>query len=207
MSITYPLSFPSYMLPTKVEWVDINVVGVSRSPYTGKGQRYDWEAAWFTGTIYFPAFGNENADDAHGFLTSLRGRLGTMLVRGTYARTAPRGTAPGTPLVDGASQTGLELDTRGWTPSQTGILLRGDFIQLGTGSSSRLHKVMADADSDGSGDATLDIWPPLRTSPSDGQTVIISSPVGLFSLDTNRPGWNQTPPNNVQFSMPIVEWF
>lgn len=84
------------------------------------------------------------------------------------------GLLGGTPLVNGAGQTGTSLVTDGWTAS-TLILNRGDVIQLGTGatgvyavnpqsraSTGRLQDfvVTADVTSDGSGNATI----PLGTA-------------------------------------------
>ncbi len=68
---------------------------------------------------------------------------------GDPVNTSPRGAATGTPLVKGASQTGNTLTTDGWTTGVTGILKAGDWIQLGTGSTSTLHKLQQAADSDG----------------------------------------------------------
>lgn len=97
---------------------------------------------------------------------------------GTYAKT----TIAGTPVVSGAGQTGEALDTSGWTASQNGVLKAGDLIQLGSGGSTRLHRVLADVDSDASGLATIDIWPRLRASPADGSTVVTANAAGLWRL-------------------------
>lgn len=89
-------------------------------------------------------------------------------------------------LVNGASQTGYDLITDGWLASQTGILKAGDWLQLGTGTNARLYKVILDVDSNSSGQATLTLWPKLRTSPADNQAIIVSSPVGKFMLATEH---------------------
>lgn len=73
----------------------------------------------------------------------------------------------GTPVVDGASQTGSALNVRGADISTTGWAKSGDFFYYNAGGKSELKQVTADADSDGSGDVTLAIIPPIRTSPSD----------------------------------------
>jgi hypothetical protein len=77
----------------------------------------------------------------------------------------------------------------GATPSVTGWLKAGDYIQLGSAGTSRLHKVLQDVNSDGSGNVTLDIWPHLRSSPADNATVIISNPKGIFRLASNETAW------------------
>jgi len=115
----------------------------------------------------------------------MNGQYGTFLL-GDPANTAPRGVGTGTPLVKGGSQTGDSLITDGWTNSTTGILKAGDWIQLGSGSSSRLHKVLDDVNSDSGGNATLTIWPSLRSSPADNAVITVNSPKGQWRLATNE---------------------
>ena len=102
----------------------------------------------------------------------------------------PRGVATGTPIVNGAGQTGGELDITGATTSTTGWLLAGDYIQLGSAGTSTLHKVLADANSDGSGNVTVDIWPHLRTAPTNSSNVILNDTKGVFRLASNEQAWS-----------------
>jgi hypothetical protein len=105
------------------------------------------------------------------------------------------GVATGTPLVNGASQTGSSLITDGWTASQTPIVKRGDVFTITTGANlvhsinpvnyqsngfRQQFTVTADANSDGSGNATLSISPAITVtgaqqtvtaSPSDGAAI------------------------------------
>jgi hypothetical protein len=94
------------------------------------------------------------------------------------------------PLVNGASQTGSTLVIDGASPSVTGWLLAGDYIQLGSGASATLHKVLTDVNTDASGNAVLDIWPSLRASPADNAVVTLTSPRGRFRLATNMQNWS-----------------
>lgn len=102
------------------------------------------------------------------------------------ATTTTSVSRPAGPYVDGGSQTGNSLDTGGWTPSVTNILRAADYIQIGTGANTRLHKVLNDVNSDFSGKCTLDIWPKLRASPVDEELIIKSNTKGLFRLDQNE---------------------
>lgn len=111
------------------------------------------------------------------FFLKLNGLEGTFWLPPTVDGTAS-GVATGTPLVNGASQTGQSLITDGWTISQTGILKAGDWIQVGN----YLYRILNDANSDGSGNATFDIWPDLRSSPLDNDSIIVTNPKGLFRL-------------------------
>jgi hypothetical protein len=101
-----------------------------------------------------------------------------------------RGAATGTPLVNGASQTGGSLVIDGAATSVTGWLKAGDYIQLGSNGSSTLHKVLTDANSDGSGNVTLDIWPHIRVAPADNAAVTVSDAKGLFRLSSNEQAFS-----------------
>ena len=130
-----------------------------------------------------------DAEQWIAFLVSLRGQFGTFTL-GDPTGASPRGSAGGTPLVNGASQTGGTLNIDGCTASQTGWLKAGDYIQLGTAGTATLHKVLADADSNGSGEVSLDIWPYIRTAPADDASVTLTNTVGRFRLASNQQNWN-----------------
>ena len=83
----------------------------------------------------------------------------------------------------------LVLYTDGWVPS-SGVLNAGDYIQIGTGSTSRLHKVTSDVTSDAHGNAAIDIWPGLREVPSDNAVLYTDKPVGTFRLSANNQSWD-----------------
>lgn len=94
------------------------------------------------------------------------------------------------PFVNGASQTGASLVIDGASPDETGYLLPGDYIQLGSGSTATLHKVLTQVDTDSAGNATLDIWPHIRTAPADNATVTVSNTVGRWRLASNETSWS-----------------
>jgi hypothetical protein len=159
--------------------------GFNQQVVSHPGKR--WEA-----TVKISPFLRNKAEPWISFLLSLNGRVGTFLLSDPNCAT-PQGsasTAPGTPLVKGASQTGSSLIIDGAPLSATGYLKAGDYIQLGTGSGSKLHKVLVDANSDGTGQVTLDIWPTLRSSPADNDAVIVSGCVGKFRLKDPLTQWD-----------------
>lgn len=57
----------------------------------------------------------------------------------------------------------------------------------------RLHKVVADAASDGSSVASLEIWPRLRASPGNGAYIKLLNARGTFRLADNVRGWEWDP--------------
>lgn len=189
MAITYPLAIPSNKGLAKVRLTANNVVGVSQSPFTARQQVYKYTGQFWEADISLPPMKRSDAEYWISFLLKLNGSYGTFLLGDPNGATA-RGVATGTPLVNGANQTGTDLITDGWTPNTTGILKAGDYIQLGTGSTSLLHKVLDDVNSDGSGNATLTLWPDLRSAPSDNAAIVVSSTKGVFRLTSGEQSWD-----------------
>lgn len=185
MAITYPLTFPASPGIARLRITPRSVVSMTQSPFTGQQQVYKHQGQWWEAEVTLPAMSRAEAEVIIAFLLSLDGRYGTFLM-GDPIGTAPRGIGTGTPLVNGGSQTGQDLVTDGWTTSQTGILKAGDWIQLGTGLNTKLHKVLADANSNGSGQATLTIFPKLRSSPADNAAITVNSTKGLWRLASNE---------------------
>lgn len=192
MTITYPLDTPAGLGIRNVTWKAINAVAVSASPFTYRQQVFQhpgqrWEAA-----VSIPPLTRDEAEQWVAFLVSLKGQVGTFMLPDPSNQT-PRGAAsstPGTPLVDGADQTGAELEIDGAPSSVSNYLRAGDVIQVNTASSSTFHKVLVDVTTDGTGSATLDIWPNINNAHPDDTTVIVSDAKGLFRLSENMTEWS-----------------
>jgi len=189
MAITYPLSLPSHKKPANITFRAVNTIGMSMSPFTYQQQLFAHAGQRWECDVTLPAMARADAEQWVAFLVSLRGQFGTFTL-GDPVGASPRGSAGGTPLVNGADQTGGTLSIDGCTASQTGWLKSGDYIQLGTAGSATLHKVLADADSNSSGEVDLDIWPYIRTAPADDATVVVINTVGRFRLASNEQNWN-----------------
>lgn len=111
------------------------------------------------------------------------------------------GTQGGTPLVNGASQTGTSLITDGWSNSITNVLRAGDIFTIAgvyavnpitKDTTGRLQQfvVTAAASSNGSGQTTLSIAPAISTSgttqnvsagPADNAAITVLGTGGLTS--------------------------
>ncbi len=101
----------------------------------------------------------------------------------------PRGQAaftPGTPIVDGAGQTGGVLYITGAPASITGYLLPGDYLQV----NGMLLMVQAQVDTDSSGEAGVPVRPRLRRPPADGASVVFDRPYcEMILIDDNQAKW------------------
>jgi len=190
MAVTYPLSFPATPQPAQVEWGGMQVPGVSAALFTFVQQSYEWPGQRWLCSVRYAAMKDDKARPIIAVLMALEGRFGTCLWGPSGDDTTPRGVATGTPLVNGANQTGKTLVTDGWTPSVTGILKAGDFLQFGSGLKQRLHMNLVDVNSDAGGNATLDLWPRQRESPADNAAIVTASPKGVFRLRSNERKWD-----------------
>lgn len=190
MAITYPLAMQSRN-PKAFTLKSRNVVGINTAPTSLVAQRYRWVGGerW-EGELNFGSEVGANGRDIAGWLTSLLGAYGTFLAGDPSSATArgSAGVTPGTPVVSGShsalSQT-LAISTGLGTV--TGYLKRGDFISLGSGSTRRLHQILQDLNLT-AGAGTADIWPSLRTSYSNGTTVVVANTTARFFM-TSTPEW------------------
>jgi hypothetical protein len=93
------------------------------------------------------------------------------------------------------------LNTRGWTPSVYGLLLPGDYLQVGY----RLYMATAVVNADSNGNAKISIWPSLRETPADGATVSLVNCQGVFRLSANKRTWHAANDQLAQISFPVIE--
>lgn len=191
MAITYPLDLPAEARIATMGFAPRAVVALNISSFDLSQEVLAWPGqAWNIKVTLADRRGRALGAPVTAFLLALNGREGTFLL-GDPMAPAPRGTALGTPLVDGAQLAGARvLNTKGWTPSQTGVLKAMDYLQLGSGATSRLHVNLRDVNADGDGKASLDLWPALRPEGAADNAVITTSNCrGVFRLGSNAMAW------------------
>jgi hypothetical protein len=186
---TYPISFPSHTGVRNIDLRAINAVIYEMSPFTFVGQAQASSGQMWQADVSLPPMKRADAEQWIAWLVSLRGQYGTFNM-GDPVGCASRGAGGGTPRVNGASQTGEELIIDGCTANVTGWLKAGDYVQLGAAGTATLHKVLADVDTNASGQTTLSLWPHIRSAPADNATVVISNTVGRWRLSTNETAWS-----------------
>lgn len=185
MAISFPVSMPSTPGFVTSKFRLMTNTALFESSYDRTQQTLERPGARWAADFALPPMANADARDWVAFLTSLRGLVGTFNGYDPSQRT-PRGTATGTPLVDGGSQTGRTLNTKGWSTGVTGIMKAGDYIAF----ANRFHMVVEDADSDGSGDAALSIEPPLRESPAGDAAITVTNPTVIMRLTSDQAEWD-----------------
>lgn len=177
MAITYPLNTPTSIGIAEISLRARNAVATSESKFSFSqqiirhpGQR--WEA-----DVSLPPVRRDLMAPWISMLMSLRGQFGTFLL-GDPDFTGPQGTATS------ATVSGSE-GSETLTFTMSGTLLAGDYVQLGSGSSSRLYRLLEDR----SGSGTAEVWPALRTAYS-GVAATLSNPRGVFRLASPVTEWN-----------------
>ena len=199
MSGTFPLTpAPSAI---KIQSYQPTRVSIShnlrRSVRTNGAQRWVITADWvgLTRTQFAPI---------QAFVVAQRGQWDTFTAV-LPAHKLPQGVASGSPLVNGASQQGRTLATRGWTASMASVLKAGDFI--GIAGQTKVYMVTADASSDGYGNATLVIEPALMAVPADGSSLVIRNVPFTLALSSDTQESAVTPGAFYNFSLQFAEAF
>ncbi len=191
MAISYPLALPTHTGIAQIELRATNAVAYSRSPFTFAGQAHAYAGKAWQADVTLPSMKREDAERWVAWLISLKGQLGTFYL-GDPAATTPLGSARDTDtiLVDGAVSSGDTIAIDSAPASQTDYLKAGDYMQIGTGVNRQLFKVLNDVDTDGTGSATVDVWPNVRTSIADDAAVTVQSAQGIFRLASNEQSFS-----------------
>jgi hypothetical protein len=159
------------------------------SIFTGQVQTQQWAGAdLWRGTATLPPMTQSQLDPWKAALMQMQGMVNALQL-GVPLKSSPSGTVRGTPVVDGSIAVvagAITLPTMGWTPSQTNLLLPGDYIQVGY----RLYTVLDEVISDSNGKSVLNIGPSLREIPTAGESVVTQNPLGLFRLAKNSVTWS-----------------
>ena len=154
------------------------------SPLTKSVQRILLAGARWNATYALPAMNRAQAAPWKAFFLNCQGSVNTFNGFDPDCK-SPRGAATGTPLVNGASQTGTSLITDGWSASIT-VLKAGDYFSV----NGELKMMTADASSDGSGNSTLNFMPALRSSPADDAPITTNRPSCTMTLtDDMQAAW------------------
>lgn len=157
-----------------------NTQSGGRSPFDGTEQTLELPGARWVAELRWRDLDLPEWRALCAFIDRLSGRAGRF-TWSPISRFARRGTATGTPLVNGANQTGTSLITDGWT-STAPAFLAGDLVgYVDSSGRSMLHRVVADV-SPVTGAATLTLAPAIRRSPADNAALNLTTPSPVWRL-------------------------
>lgn len=177
MALSYPLATPTSIGIESIEFRAVNAVAVSQSLFTYKQQIISYGGQKWEASVSIPSVHRDKAAQWKAMLVGLKGSTGTFLL-GDPDYATPQGTVSSCALTGSAGEDSASV-------VMTGTLKAGDYIQLGSGSTAKLHQVLLDQ----SGDGTLQIWPSLRSTYTSA-TVVFNSPKGVFRLSNNVTSWS-----------------
>lgn len=177
MAISYPLALPTSIGIANITLSANNAVAISQSPFTFQQQIVQHPGQRWTASVSIPPVRRDLAEPWNAFLLALSGPVGTFLLGDPNAK-APRGTATSATITGTAASASPTI-------TMTGTLLAGDYIQIGSGATATLHKVLQDRN----GTGTIEIWPALRSSVT-GATVTLTNTVGRFRLSGNQQSFS-----------------
>lgn len=192
MAITYPLSTPTSIGIESIQLSATNAVAISQSPFTYKQQVVSHGGQMWQASVTIPTVHRDLAAPWKAMLVALKGQTGTFLL-GDPDYATPQGT------VSACTLSGSAGDETA-TVVMTGSLLAGDYVQLGAGSSARLHQVLVDQ----TGSGSLEIWPALRSDYTTA-AVVYSAAKGVFRLSSNTSQWSINNSSTYGISFDAVE--
>lgn len=173
--------------PVETSWSLVANTKTFQSPLSSAVQTIARNAAFWSITLRFDLYDEDERRELIGFIALLNGQEH----RFSYSDTTNvyGGTGNGTPKVVGASGSGRSLATDGWANSET-VMKRGDMF----GVNSELKMCTSNVISNGSGQATINFVPELRQSPADNADIDLSAPTGVFMLMGDVVWSNRTGP-------------
>jgi hypothetical protein len=182
------LAMPASPGPTEIQWMASDTVAAVSNPFTGQQQIQNWKASWLSATVTMPPMLRSQANAWIAFILAAQGQ-NAVFYFGDPLGATPQGSALGTPTTSGSTQQGYTLTTAGWTPNSNGLLLAGDYLQVGW----RLYRCTdASVNSDSLGNASISIWPQIREVPANGTPITVNGAQGLFRLATNQRQWSES---------------
>ena len=163
MSGTFPTS-PAF---DSLDVRSIQPTFVSRT-ISGRRQARQIGGQYWKITATFAPLTRAQFQPIYAFIMSQRGRFESFSLSLPVIKSG-LGTPTGTPLVNGASQTGRSVVTDGWN-NDTVVFKAGDFVKFS--GNDKVYMITSDIQSNGSGQATLAIEPALVASPANDEAVV-----------------------------------
>ena len=160
------------------------------------GQAWAFTARWQMLT-------NAEARAVMGVVAGLRGPLNELTMIPPVLKDGV-GIYSGTPLVNGGSQTGSSLILDGASTTITDWAKAGDYFNIA--GEEKVYQITADASSDGAGNVTLSIYPPLVSSPANNSAVTFSD-VTFNMRMVNQYQARGVQPNHFVIELDMVESF
>lgn len=197
MSGTYP-STPEYTTATLTS-VHRNFVSVTQS---GARQVRTSPGHFWAIKVQYPKLVQDDFMDLWAFAIKQKGQFESFQFVPLELAT-PRGALGGTPLVNGASQTGSNLVIDGCSPNIIGWMKAGDVFKVA--GHTKVYMVTEDVNTDGGGNATLGIQPDLMESPANNEALTVTSVPFTVAFRSDSQLYNIEPGTFYGFAIDLIE--
>lgn len=168
-------AIPTDVTPVGATWPTTPAPLIARG-LSGKVQRRSVATDGRVFSLFYNFDLNVEADAR--WITRVQGLYhdGTLVTVAHPNINALRGAGGGTPLVNGASQTGSSIATDGW-PASTTVLKGGDAVLFA--GDTMVYMLRINATTDGTGAVNLQVSPPVRSgnSPADNAAITTTASV------------------------------
>ncbi|NIG74666.1 hypothetical protein F3J34_13810 [Klebsiella sp. Ap-873] len=194
------LEWPQDVCPASLTWRPESNSKTFRSPFNGASQTVRFPGTRWLCSLTFTNLTDDKSRRIDALVAELDGEYGRVKIRdwGRGGR-----TPAGVPVVSDADQSGVSLNTKGWTPGMV-VLRTGDYFTV----NNELKMVTADASSNSSGVAIIQFAPMLRSSPPSNAPLEVASPYGIFKLKDNSQGTgNRVPGVFTSYTIDFEEAF
>lgn len=144
---------------------------INRSPFTGSVKSLGLQSLW----VAKYKWNNKSLDDAAALQTlidEIGGPSRVVEMFDWHNTVTNSALSAASPLVKTAAAAGATSITLKSLPLSTACMVRGNVFEV----EGYLYKTMTDVTSDGSGEATISILPPLRTGVAADDAVTVSYP-------------------------------
>lgn len=174
------LEWPQDVCPASLTWRPESNSKTFRSPFNGASQTVRFPGTRWLCSLTFTNLTDDKSRRIDALVAALDGEYGRVKIR-DWGRDGQ--TPAGAPVVSDADQSGVSLNTKGWTPGAV-VLRTGDYFTV----NNELKMVTADASSNSSGVAIIQFAPMLRSAPPANTPLEVAAPYGIFKLKDNSQG-------------------
>jgi DNA-binding beta-propeller fold protein YncE len=197
-------TFPSSPAPSSVS-ISSNQNTIVSITSSGRRQARQIDGQRFRLTAKFPVMSRTEFAPILAFIVKQRSQVESFQFVPPTLDDA-LGVASGVISVNGAILAGVtSVAIDGMANSTNGVFKAGDFFRF-TGQT-KVYMVMADVNSNGSGQGTLTFEPPLRTNVSDNAVLIYSNVDFTVGLTGDVQEFNISTENYYQYEIDLIEVF
>ena len=193
------ITLPTTPKPQTLAWRLVMPSQANISSWTGKRQVMASGRGWWECDFNLPPIvGSTNVNPWRAFVALARGTANDFHVP---VDPTAQSALSNTVSTNGANQTGRSIATDGW-PNSTTVLLAGQFVTI----NGQLLQVTANVTSNGSGQATIAVEPPVRQPVADNSAVEYKNPFCVMYM-TEEPNISVEPGYVYNISLRLRECF